>query len=86
MIIYQHVFTAKEAFVRVEKTYSFLGPCLVKDLTTWSELQAGVLRNHCTYLVRLWRKSKNKSKSAVCMQRVLVKPKYYMLQTCGINH
>lgn len=61
----QHHRSFKEAFVQINKIYGFLGVCLVKDINNWSELEAGTLRNHCSYLVRLWRKSKHRSKSIV---------------------
>lgn len=38
---------------------------LVKDLNSWADVQGSTLRVHCTYMVRLWRKSKHKSKSFV---------------------
>eukprot|EP00435_Cladocopium_sp_Y103_P002147 s4821_g1.t1 len=41
---------------------------LVKDVTSWAEVQGSILRVHCTYMVRLWRKTKHSSKNEVIQQ------------------
>lgn len=38
---------------------------LQKHLDTWAEWQSSVLRLHCTYMVRLWRKTKFRSKPLI---------------------
>ena len=35
---------------------------LVKDVNGWAEVMGSILRVHCTYMVRLWRKTKHNSK------------------------
>lgn len=55
---------AQAALMKVSDTYGFHNrdQVLVKDLNSWAELQSGILRVHCTYLVRLWRKTPYRSK------------------------
>ena len=58
---------SKVAFSKANQTFGLLGEgVLQKDINSWCELQAGVLRAHVKYLTRLWRKSPHRSKSIVC--------------------
>lgn len=51
------------AFLHLNDVYALWAPgTLQKDLNSWAELQASTFRVHCTYMVRLWRKTKNNSK------------------------
>ena len=54
----------------------------MKDLNSWAEVQGSTLRVHCTYRVRLWRKTKNSSKSFVlklwdCFSQACPKDLYF---------
>ena len=57
------VWFAQAAFLHINAlAHLFPDTALQKDVNSWSEFQAGVLRAHAAYLIRLWRKTRYSSK------------------------